>query len=367
VVRETNTMPGWAGSCWYYLRYCSPHDASRFVSPEAERTWMAGRGVDLYVGGSEHAVLHCLYARFWHKMLFDLGHVSTPEPFGKLFHQGMITSHAFQRADKSLVPVDQVDERAPGDFVERATGQKVTQIVAKMSKSLRNVINPDDVIAEYGADTFRLYEMSMGPLEASKPWNTRDIVGVFRFLQRAWRLAIDERTGEPLLAAEADPKVERLLHRTIAKVGDDIGRLSFNTAIASLIELVNAATRPTDLADPAQGGMTRDQLDRFLRILWPFAPHAADEIARRLGLCGDRGLWDAAWPAFDPALLVDDEVEIAVQVQGKVRARIMVPAKADPKAVEQIALGHPQVVPHLGGKAPKKVIVVPGRMVNVVV
>jgi leucyl-tRNA synthetase len=367
VVRETNTMPGWAGSCWYYLRYCSPHDAARFVSPEAERTWMAGRGVDLYVGGSEHAVLHCLYARFWHKMLFDLGHLSTPEPFGKLFHQGMITSHAFQRADKSLVPVDQVDERAPGDFVERATGQKVTQIVAKMSKSLRNVINPDDVIAEYGADTFRLYEMSMGPLEASKPWNTRDIVGVFRFLQRAWRLAIDERTGEPLLAAEADPKVERLLHRTIAKVGDDIGRLSFNTAIAALIELVNAATRPTDLADPTKGGMTREQLDRFLRILWPFAPHAADEIAHRLGLCGDRGLWDAAWPAFDPAMLVDDEVEIAVQVQGKVRARIMVPAKADPKAVEQIALGHPQVVPHLGGKAPKKVIVVPGRMVNVVV
>jgi leucyl-tRNA synthetase len=236
-----------------------------------------------------------------------------------------------------------------------------------MSKSLRNVVNPDDVIAEYGADTFRLYEMSMGPLEASKPWNTRDIVGVFRFLQRAWRLAIDERTGEPLLAAEPDPKVEKLLHRTIAKVGDDIERLSLNTAIAAMIELVNAATRPTDLADPAKGGMTRDQLDRFVRVLWPFAPHVADEIALRLGLCGERGLWDAAWPSFDPAMLVDDEVEIAVQVQGKVRARIMVPAKAAPPEVEAIALAHPQVVPHLGGKAPKKVIVVPGRMVNVVV
>jgi leucyl-tRNA synthetase len=388
VTRETNTMPGWAGSCWYYLRYCSPHAEQAFVDPAAERYWMLSRkrsagagqapaaydpatchagGVDLYVGGSEHAVLHLLYARFWHKVLFDLGHVSTPEPMGKLFHQGLITSHAFQRADKSLVPVDEVDERPDGTFAERATGAPVAQIIAKMSKSLRNVVNPDDVIAEYGADTFRLYEMSMGPLEASKPWNTRDIVGVFRFLQRAWRLAIDERTGEPLLAAEPDPKVEKLLHRTIAKVGDDIERLSLNTAIAAMIELVNAATRPTDLADPAKGGMTRDQLDRFVRVLWPFAPHVADEIALRLGLCGERGLWDAAWPSFDPAMLVDDEVEIAVQVQGKVRARIMVPAKAAPPEVEAIALAHPQVVPHLGGKAPKKVIVVPGRMVNVVV
>ena len=385
VTRETNTMPGWAGSCWYYLRYCSPRASGAFVDPAAERYWMLSRkrsaaglpaptsydpatchagGVDLYVGGSEHAVLHLLYARFWHKVLFDLGHVSTPEPMGKLFHQGLITSHAFQRADRSLVPVDEVEERGEGTFVETKTGEKVTQIVAKMSKSLRNVVNPDDVIAEYGADTFRLYEMYMGPLEASKPWNTRDIVGVFRFLQRAWRLAVDERTGEPLLAAEADPTVEKLLHRTIAKVGEDIERLSFNTAIAAMIELVNAATRPTDLADPAKGGMTRDQLLRFARILWPFAPHAADEMAARLGLA--RGLIDEPWPTFDPAMLTDSEVEIPVQVQGKVRARILVPAKASPAEVEAIALAHVQVVPHLGGKAPRKVIVVPGRMVNVV-
>ena len=387
VTRETNTMPGWAGSCWYYLRYCSPHDAKAFVDPAAERYWMLSRkgsaggadgpapaaydpatchagGVDLYVGGSEHAVLHLLYARFWHKVLFDLGHVSTPEPMGKLFHQGLITSYAYQRPDRSLVPVDEVEERGEGRFVEKATGQPVAQIVAKMSKSLRNVVNPDDVIAEYGADTFRLYEMYMGPLEASKPWNTRDIVGVFRFLQRAWRLAVDERTGALLLAAEPDPKVEKLLHRTIAKVGEDIERLSFNTAIAAMIELVNAATRPTDLADPSKGGMTRDQLLRFAAILWPFAPHVADELAERLGRAG--GLIDAAWPAFDPAMLVDDEVELPVQVQGKVRARIMVPAKAAPAEVEAIALAHPQVVPHLGGKAPRKVIVVPGRMVNIV-
>jgi len=385
VVRETNTMPGWAGSCWYYLRYCSPRAIDRFVDAGAERYWMLSRrrsagagpapdrfdpatchagGVDLYVGGAEHAVLHLLYARFWHKMLFDLGLVSTPEPMGRLFHQGMITSFAYQRRDKSLVAVDLVEERSDGTFVEKATGEAVTQIAAKMSKSLRNVVNPDDVIAEHGADTFRLYEMYMGPLEASKPWNTRDIVGVFRFLQRTWRLAIDERTGEPLGAATADPAIEKLLHRTIAKVGEDIERLAFNTAIAALIELVNAATRPTGMTDPTRGGMTRDQLERLARILWPFAPHVADEIAARLGATG--GLHRAAWPSFDPAMLVEDEVEIPVQVQGKLRARIKVPAKASAAEIEAIALGDPQVVPHLGGRPPKKVIVVPGRMVNVV-
>jgi leucyl-tRNA synthetase len=394
VVRETNTMPGWAGSCWYYLRYASPKDGAHFVSPEAERYWMLSRkksaaaagaptaydpatchtgGVDLYVGGSEHAVLHCLYARFWHKILFDLGHVSTPEPFGKLFHQGMITSYAFQRADKSLVPTDQVTEVSEGEFVETATGQKVAQIVAKMSKSLKNVINPDDVIADYGADTFRLYEMYMGPLEASKPWNTRDIIGVFRFLQRAWRLAVDERTGELLLAANADAKIEKLLHRTIHKVADDIERLSFNTAIAAMIEFVNAATRPQSLTDPTQGGLTRDQLARFATILWPFAPHIADEIGSKLGISATTheamrvSLANEPWPAVDPMKLVDDEVEMPVQIQGKIKARLMVPAKADAAAVEALALAHADVVAAIAGRAVKKVVVVPGRMVNIVV
>ena len=394
VVRETNTMPGWAGSCWYYLRYASPKDGSHFVSPEAERYWMLSRkkssssagaptaydpatchtgGVDLYVGGSEHAVLHCLYARFWHKMLFDLGHVSTPEPFGKLFHQGMITSYAFQRADKSLVPTDQVTEVSEGEFVETATGQKVAQIVAKMSKSLKNVINPDDVIADYGADTFRLYEMYMGPLEASKPWNTRDIIGVFRFLQRAWRLAVDEKTGELLLAANADAKIEKLLHRTIHKVADDIEKLSFNTAIAAMIEFVNAATRPQSLTDPAQGGLTRDQLARFATILWPFAPHIADEIGAKLGISGTThegmrvSLANEPWPAVDPTKLVDDEVEMPVQIQGKIKARLMVPAKADAASIEALALAHADVVAAIAGRAVKKVVVVPGRMVNIVV
>jgi leucyl-tRNA synthetase len=314
-------------------------------------------------------VLHCLYARFWHKILFDLGHVSTPEPFGRLFHQGLITSYAFQRADRSLVPTDQVSEVKEGEFVETATGQKVTQIVAKMSKSLKNVVNPDDVIADYGADTFRLYEMYMGPLEASKPWNTRDIVGVFRFLQRAWRLAVDEQTGEVLAAANADAKIERLLHRTIHKVGEDIEKLSFNTAIAAMIELVNAATRPTGLADPTQGGMTRDQLGRFARILWPFAPHFADELGARLGLhpAGGAGFFESSWPNYDPAMLVDDEIEMPVQIQGKIKARLMIPTKADAAAVEALALAHPDVVAAIAGRAVKKVVVVPGRMVNIVV
>src|SRR5690606_7211645 len=210
VRRETNTMPGWAGSCWYFLRFCDPKNQERFVGEEAERYWMGGHrddakkqggdagggGVDLYIGGAEHAVLHLLYARFWHMALHDLGYVSTREPFRKLFHQGLITSFAYQRADRTLVAIDEVDQTEDGRFIERASGAEVTRITAKMSKSLKNVVNPDDIITEYGADTFRLYEMYMGPLEASKPWNTRDISGLFRFLQRTWRLLVDETTGE---------------------------------------------------------------------------------------------------------------------------------------------------------------------------
>jgi leucyl-tRNA synthetase len=238
-----------------------------------------------------------------------------------------------------------------------------------MSKSLKNVVNPDDVIAEYGADTFRLYEMYMGPLEASKPWNTRDIVGVFRFLQRAWRLAIDEKSGEILAAAQPDAKIERLLHRTIHKVGDDIEKLSFNTAIAAMIELVNAATRPTGLADPTHGGMTRDQLARFARVLWPFAPHFADELGARLGLhpAGGAGFFGSTWPTYDPAMLVDDEIEMPVQIQGKIKARLMVPAKAEASAIEALALTHADVIAAIAGRAVKKVVVVPGRMVNIVI
>ncbi|MEO1007286.1 MAG: class I tRNA ligase family protein [Planctomycetota bacterium] len=376
VSRETNTMPGWAGSCWYYLRYADPKNDQALCSREAQAYWLGDRGVDLYVGGSEHAVLHLLYARFWHMVLHDLGHVDAPEPFRKLFHQGMITSYAYQRKDKQLVAVDAVDSAGTPDeprFVERETGEPVHQVVAKMSKSLKNVINPDDVIEQFGADTFRLYEMYMGPLEASKPWNTRDIHGLHRFLQRAWRLVIDEDTGEPRLAADADADVERQLHRTIAKAGEDIERLAFNTAIAALIELVNLATGK---AAGTGGGdtapvFTIDQARRFVAILSPFAPHAADEMHARLGGVDHAGsrvetLYLSSWPPFDETQLVDDEVEIAVQLLGKVKARIRVPADADAQRLERIALGHAEIEPLLEGKTVRKVIAVPGRLVNIV-
>lgn len=359
VTRETNTMPGWAGSCWYYLRYCDPKNGERFVGKEAEEYWMDGNGVDLYIGGAEHAVLHLLYARFWHKALFDLGFVSTEEPFGKLFHQGLITSHAFARDDKSLVPVDEVDTVGEDAFVERATGDKVKQIVAKMSKSLKNVVNPDEIIAEYGADTFRLYEMYMGPLEATKPWNTKDTSGMYRFLQRAWRMVVDEDSGELTLAEAADEAVEKQLHRTIAKVGDDIERLAFNTGIAAMIEFVNKATGAGGV-----GGLTRDQLERFTLVLAPFAPHMAEELWSKLGHVDS--LSYESWPAFDEAMLTDDEVEIAVQIMGKVRSRVTVSSDADPKAIEEAAMADPKIKEQLEGKTVRKVIVVPGRMVNIV-
>jgi len=372
VRRESNTMPGWAGSCWYYLRYCDPHNQERFVSREAETYWLGGDesdgntapgGVDLYIGGAEHAVLHLLYARFWHKILFDLGEVSTPEPISKLFHQGMITSHAYQRADKTLVPIDEVDEK-DGVYRETATGDTVEPVVAKMSKSLKNVVNPDEIIAEYGADTFRLYEMYMGPLEASKPWNTRDMIGLFRFLQRAWRLLVNEDTGETVVGdapvdavvGGPDDEVEKSLHRAIAKVGEDIERLAFNTAIAAMIEFVNVASRA--------GGATADQLSRFAIILSPFTPHLAEEMWARLGHAPT--ITKAPWPTFDPALLRDDTIEMPVQIMGKVKARVSVPADADKDTIEKLALADERVQALLEGKTVRKVIVVPGKIVNII-
>ncbi|MFI4856058.1 MAG: class I tRNA ligase family protein, partial [Phycisphaerales bacterium JB065] len=353
--REANTMPGWAGSCWYYLRYCSPKSDSRFAAKDAEQYWIGENGVDLYVGGAEHAVLHLLYARFWHKILFDLGHVETPEPFRKLFHQGLILSHAYQRSDRSLVPIDEVEER-DGQFFESATGDEVTPIVAKMSKSLRNVVNPDDVIREFGADCFRLYEMYMGPLDAAKPWATKDMVGLLRFLQRAWRLAVDEETGNPATIQESSEVVEKQLHRTIAKVGDDVERLAFNTAIAAMIEFVNTASK--------EGGVTDDQLNRFARVLAPFAPHIAEEMWERLGQPSP--ISRAPWPSYDPAMLSDDTVEVPVQVLGKLRSKIMVSADADAKTMEAAALADEKIQQSIEGKTVRKVIVVPGRLVNIV-
>ncbi len=354
VVRETNTMPGWAGSCWYHIRYLDPKNESAFVSEEADDYWLGEGGVDLYIGGAEHAVLHLLYARFWHKILHDLGYLKSPEPYRRLFHQGMITSHAFMRSDKSLVGVDCVEEKS-GRFFEVRTGDEVMRTIAKMSKSLRNVINPDDIIEEFGADTFRLYEMYMGPLEASKPWNTDDTVGLFRFLQRAWRLCVDEATGSPVFADTADAAVEKQLHRTTAKVGEDIERLAFNTAIASMIEFVNAALKP---------GVTRDQMDRFVRVLAPFAPHIAEELWHKLGHA--ESVAHADWPGYEQSMLVDSEVEIAVQILGKVKARLSVPAGASEDELRELALKEVTIAELIAGKDIRKVIVVPGRLVNIV-
>jgi leucyl-tRNA synthetase len=361
VTRETNTMPGSAGSSWYAIRYCDARNSERFVGEAAEKYWMGGHGVDLYLGGSEHAVGHLLYSRFWQNVLFDLGFVHTREPFKKLFHQGLITSFAYQRADKTIIPTDEVKEVGDGKFVEIATGEPVGTVVTKMSKRYKNVVNPDDVIAEFGADTFRLYEMYMGPLDASKPWNPRDITGCFRFLQRAWRLVVDENTGAMKSAEVADDKLERALHRLIAKVGADVEKLAFNTAIAAMIEFVNTATS----MDKGTGVLTTSQIDRFARVLAPFVPHVAEEFATRLGYTTSITL--AEWPGFLAAMLKDDQVEMPVSVQGKLRARITVAADADVKTIESIALADPKIIESIGGKPIKKIIVVPGKMVNVVV
>lgn len=384
VTRETNTMPNWAGSCWYYLRFADNKNDQRFISKDAEQYWMGAPrnqraasssarstsnsqnaptpGVDLYIGGAEHAVLHLLYARFWHKILFDLGEVSTPEPFRKLFHQGMITSFAYQDSTGRTVPADEVAPREGKNYLI-ATGEEVQQITAKMSKTLKNVVNPDDVIAEFGADTFRLYEMYMGPLDASKPWNPRDISGLYRFLQRVWRVAVDENTGNLRLADSQSAYLEKLLHRTIARVADDIERLAFNTAIAALIEFTNAATAAAP-SDIGLGVLTRDQLERFAIALSPVAPHMAEELWSKLG--HKKTIAYQLWPTVDPALLRDDTIELPVQILGKVRARIKVNADADAKTVEQAVRADSTIKSLLEGKTVRKVIVVPGKIVNIV-
>jgi leucyl-tRNA synthetase len=379
VTRECNTMPGSAGSSWYFNRFCDAHNANRFTSREAERYWMGGLpggpplrsgssqptspapGVDLYIGGSEHAVGHLLYSRFWQNVLYDLGEACTPEPFRKLFHQGMITSFAYQRSDKSLVPIDQVEEVAEGDairYVQKGTGDRLTQTIAKMSKTLKNVVNPDDIINEYGADTFRIYEMYMGPLEASKPWNTKDIIGPFRFLQRVWRNVLNEETGQPAVTdAPIPPDLEKKLHRTIADVTSGIETLSLHTAIAKMIELNNDLTK-------VPGGPPRHAVETLLVLLSPFAPHICEELWEKLG--HTTPLSRAPWPTFDPAKLVDAQIEIPVSILGKVRSRVMVPTGADAPTTEAKALADPKIVELIAGKPIKKIIVVPGKMVNIV-
>jgi leucyl-tRNA synthetase len=367
--RELNTMPQWAGSCWYYLRYLDPTNGERFVDPDVEHYWMQGSkaegtpkagGVDLYVGGVEHAVLHLLYARFWHKVLYDLGHVSTPEPFHRLFNQGMVLAPAF--TDERGLYVDALAVEGDEETGFRHAGEPVNREFGKMGKSLKNSVSPDDIYADYGADTLRLYEMAMGPLDAERPWNARDIVGVYRFLQRLWRNLVDESTGALTVTDDPAPdELRRQLHRTIAGVRDDMDGLRFNTAVAKLIELNNAlgpVVRDT-------GGAPREVAEALVLMLAPLAPHVAEELWSRFGHA-DSLVW-TDFPTADPALLVDDEVEVPVQVNGKVKARIRVAADAEAPAIEAVALADPAVVAALDGRAPKRVVVVPGRMVNIVV
>ena len=355
--RELNAMPQWAGSCWYYLRYLDPKNRERFCEPRVERYWMSPNGVDLYVGGAEHAVLHLLYARFWHKALYDLGHVSGPEPFGKLFNQGMIRSFAYRDRRGVCIGYDEVD-LAGGKPRHKTTGEELTESIEKMSKSLKNVVNPDEVIGEYGADTFRLYEMFMGPLEASKPWNTRDVPGVHRFLNRVWRMIAGDEDHPALVTNGAvEGHLERELHALIKKVGEDIESMKFNTAIAAMMEFVNAVYKA--------GRLGRSQAERFVLVLSPFAPHLAEELWEKLGRA--QSLAYEPWPVLDSAYLAQDSIEIPVQIGGKLRGRVKVSAAAAQVDIEAAAKNDPAVATHLAGKAIRKVIYVPGRLLNIVV
>ncbi|SOD74735.1 leucyl-tRNA synthetase [Jatrophihabitans sp. GAS493] len=362
--RETNTMPNWAGSCWYELRYLDPTNDEKLVDPEVEQYWMgpdANRpmgGVDLYVGGVEHAVLHLLYARFWHKVLFDLGHVSSREPFHRLVNQGYVEAYAYQDERGMYVEAAQVEEKDGEYFFE---GKAVTRLNGKMGKSLKNVTTPDEMYAAYGADTLRLFEMFTGPLEQSRPWDTKAVVGSFRLLQRIWRVVLDEQTGAPHVSDDApDEELNRQLHKTIAAVRDGFVALRFNTSIARITELTNTLTQ-----NFPDGGAPRAVIEPLVLMLAPLAPHAAEELWARLG--HETSLAWTDFPVADEALLVDDSVSIPVQVNGKVRTVLTVAAGLEKDALQAAASSDEKVIAALDGKEPKRVIVVPGRLVNFVV
>ena len=352
--RDSNVMPQWAGSCWYELRYIDPTNENDFVDPTNERYWMGTSGVDLYVGGVEHAVLHLLYARFWHKVLFDLGHVASIEPYHRLFNQGYILAAAYQDDRGMYVDALAVEDR---DGTQYYDGKPVKREYGKMGKSLKNAVTPDDMCAEYGADTLRLYLMSMGPLDASRPWESKDVVGVHRFLQRLWRNIVDEDTGAlRLLATLADDETMRVVHRTIAAVREELDHLRFNTAIAKLIECNNHLTK--------LGGCPADVADTIVLLVAPLAPHVAEELWAKLG--HKDSITYETFPVADPAMLTSDTVEYPVQVNGKVRSRITVASDADPATVQAAAMADDKVQTALAGATPSKVIVIPGRMVNIV-
>ncbi len=355
VTRETNTMPQWAGSCWYFLRFCDPNNDTEAFSQEAEQYWMP---VDLYVGGAEHAVLHLLYSRFWHKVLYDAGYVHTNEFAMKLFNQGMILAYSFQDNQGKYHYPHEV-ERDGDTWKLKATGEPISAQIEKMSKSRYNVVNPDDVVREYGADAMRLYEMFMGPLERDKPWTEEGVQGVYRFLRRAWALFIadDGALHSRIVVTGGDDNMARELHKTIKAVTNDIENMSFNTAIARMMEFVNTATKATALDKTA--------MEQFVLLLAPFAPHMAEELWARLGNADSQAY--APWPEYDDTLLVEDAIEIPVQVLGKLRGKISVPPDADKTMILEAAKADAKIKAHIEGKTIVKEIYVPGKMVNLVV
>ncbi|HVH22531.1 MAG TPA: leucine--tRNA ligase [Pseudonocardia sp.] len=369
--RETNTMPQWAGSCWYYLRYLDPQNDDELVDPKIEDYWLGKDparpddpgGVDLYVGGVEHAVLHLLYSRFWHKVLYDLGHVSSEEPFRRLFNQGYIQAFAYTDGRGAYVPAEEVVESADGGFTWN--GQPVRREYGKMGKSLRNVVTPDEMCERYGADTFRLYEMSTGPMEVSRPWSTRDVVGSQRFLQRVWRNLVDEQTGRARVT-DAEPDVEtlRALHKAIAGVHADFQALHYNTAAAKLIELNNHLTKAYGGSD-GRPGVPRSVAEPLVLMMAPLTPHVAEELWSRLG--HGESLAHGPFPVADEQYLVAETVEYPIQVNGKVRSRVVVPADAGVDQVKAAALAEEKIVAALAGQTPRKLIVVPNRLINIVI
>ncbi|MFI6056581.1 leucine--tRNA ligase [Streptomyces sp. NPDC051286] len=359
--RETNTMPNWAGSCWYELRYLDPNNDGKLVDPAIEQYWMGPRegqptgGVDLYVGGAEHAVLHLLYARFWSKVLHDLGHISSAEPFHKLYNQGMIQAFVYRDSRGIAVPAAEVEER-DGTFYHQ--GEKVSRVLGKMGKSLKNAVTPDEICAEYGADTLRLYEMAMGPLDVSRPWDTRAVVGQYRLLQRLWRNIVDEETGEvTVVDTEPGEDTLRALHKAIDGVGQDMAGMRFNTAIAKVTELNNHLTK-------VGGPLSRSVAERLVLLVAPLAPHIAEELWRRLG--HTESVVHQDFPVADPAYVVDETVTCVVQVKGKVKARLEISPSISDEDLEALALADPAVVAALDGAGIRKVIVRAPKLVNIV-
>jgi leucyl-tRNA synthetase len=348
--RETNTMPQWAGSCWYYLRYIDPKNEESIFDSELERYWMP---VDLYIGGAEHAVLHLLYSRFWHKVLYDLGIVSHDEPYQKLFNQGMILAFAYETATGAKVPADLVEERG-GSFYNKETGEELKQIVAKMSKSLKNVVNPDDVTKRYGADSLRLYEMFMGPLEATKPWDEKGVKGVFNFLNRTYRFFSDQSN---LTNGDEDNETLKILHQTIKKVTIDIENLRFNTAVSAMMIFTNHALK--------KGKLTGKSAELFILTLSPFAPHLAEEIWHMYGY--KESLANHPWPLYEERYLIEETISYPVSFNGKMRFTIDLPAEIEPNEAEKRVLADPRAEKWLMDKKVKKIVVVPGRIINIVV